>query len=47
MFRASSVEGVNAGINDKSVASSLLVEVLVGTVDGAGFANGGIEGGSS
>ena len=44
MFRASSVEGVGAGFNDESIVSSLLVEVLLGTVDGAGFANGGIGG---
>ena len=46
MFRAHFVEGVGAGFNDESVASSLLVEVLVGTVNGAGFTNGGIGGGS-
>ena len=37
LFRASSSEGVGAGISDESVVSSLLFEVLVRAVGGVGF----------
>ena len=46
LFKASSIEGVVAGVNDESGASSLLVVLFVGTVGGDWFYNGGVEGGS-
>ena len=45
LFRATSVEGGVVGDCDVSVSSSLLVVVLLGTVDGAGVTNGGGGGG--